>query len=140
MQTQSSFSYQYKVHLYDKNGYRHPVVPERNYELICQFCGKTFNGFFIRRKYCSYRCRNDAHIKRRKYLNTLNRNKHCLFCGLFFVAKSKKAKFCCLKHRVAYFRKVQQHTKEKSLPISNDTKLSSNETNLESLQNTEEVL
>lgn len=73
--------------------------------VTCVFCGSQFKATMYRRKYCSYRCKNDAWIIRRREYAKQKRNKVCQFCKTPFKAKSAKAKFCCLKHRVANFRK-----------------------------------
>jgi hypothetical protein len=99
-----------------------------NYKKECEFCGEIFYSKSSKRKYCSYRCGNDAWIIRRREYNKQKRNKVCLFCKTSFTAKSRKAIFCCSAHRVAFFRQQKKR---------NDSKLVSNETNLQPLQQKE---
>lgn len=95
-----------------------------NYRKQCMFCGEVFYAKSPKRKYCSYRCTNDAYITRRRERNKLKRRKVCLFCKTPFTAKSLKARFCSPKCRVAHFRKRKRY----------DSKLVSSELNGEPLQ------
>jgi len=66
----------------------------------CRHCKKEFKSFSITRRYCSYRCVNDAYIARRKVWREYKREKKCLFCSKDFKAKRRDAKYCCSSHRV----------------------------------------
>lgn len=70
------------------------------YKRECDHCGKTFYAFSDRRRYCSYRCKNDAYIKLEKQRRQMARNKVCEYCGEKFVAKRKDTKYCSPSHRV----------------------------------------
>lgn len=89
------------------------------YKLKCVVCGQEFWAKRPDRKYCCYRCTNDAAIIRRRNWRKKQRNKICLFCRHPFTAQTRKAKFCCLAHRVAYFR---QSKRNDSNLVLNDTR------------------
>ncbi len=80
-----------------------------NFKKNCSVCGNLFYSKSRRRLYCSYRCSVDAGIIRRREHVKQRRNKVCLFCKTRFQAKSNKARFCSLKHRVAYFRQRKRN-------------------------------
>lgn len=42
-------------------------------EVICVFCGDSFNSSSCKAKYCSQRCWNDAYMKRRKERKSLEK-------------------------------------------------------------------
>jgi hypothetical protein len=72
----------------------------------CVVCGQQFYARRPDRLYCCYPCQHEACKQRLKLKRKLSREKKCLLCGCSFTAKSAKARFCSLKHRVAYFRRV----------------------------------
>lgn len=95
------------------------AVPDPKFEgfpachrLKCIVCNQEFWAKSTKRNTCSYRCSVDLGIIRRREKREKARNKICLFCKQPFTARSKKALFCCLKHRVSFFR--QQKRKEVS--------------------------
>ena len=117
----------------DKDGYRYPHEDSPygfDYPIQCQQCGKTFQSYSIRRLYCSHNCARKEWKARRKIRAKQRRSKTCLFCKVSFTAKSSKARFCSLKHRVAYFRQLK----------GNDSPLVSIEPNIESLHQEPEPL
>lgn len=59
----------------------------------CAYCGDEIPNAF-RRKYCSYRCANDAYIARRREKQEAAREKVCAVCGERFNAKRKDAVYC----------------------------------------------
>jgi len=70
-----------------------------SYKLSCQHCGATFYRWYPLAKWCSYRCRNDAHIQRRRERRRLARMKKCHECGAPFEARRCDAKFCSVACR-----------------------------------------
>jgi len=85
----------------------------------CKHCGKSLKeadntcGYrdglhgntYGYKLYCSYRCINDAYIKRRKERNLQARsNLVCEYCKKVFNGTRKDTKFCSGKCRVADFR------------------------------------
>jgi hypothetical protein len=64
------------------------------YNRKCWYCGKVFYSFYPLRRYCSYRCRNNAYVDRRKKKREIKREKICLHCGQLFKAKRRDAKYC----------------------------------------------
>ena len=113
---------------FDRDGYRFPVEGGFNYELRCHYCEKVFRSYSFRRFYCSTSCQHSTWKLRRRERARQRRNKVCLFCKLPFTAKSSKARFCSLKHRVAYFR----------LKKRNDSTLGSIDTTAKTLHSLEE--
>ena len=79
--------------------------PDWGYKRECLHCGTTFYARYPLRRYCSYRCRNDAWIQRRKQYREMARLKVCEYCGEEFKAKRKDAKYCSDSHRVLAFLK-----------------------------------
>ena len=75
------------------------------YRRKCQNCGKIFYSFYPLRRYCSYGCRNEAYVKRRRKRREASREKICLYCGEPFKAKRKDAKYCSNSCRVLAYRK-----------------------------------
>lgn len=101
---------------YDKDGYwqneceeaisKVGHTPYGVFKLRCQHCGDIFyTATYSRVKYCSYRCRNDAWIQRRKRYREIARIRTCQYCKKQFKARRKDAKFCCASHRVLAFNK-----------------------------------
>lgn len=74
------------------------------YKKECEYCGETFYAFYPLRKYCSYRCKNDAYIERRKERKKKARKKTCEYCGKEFQAGRVDAKYCSSKCRVYAWR------------------------------------
>ena len=83
------------------------------HKLTCWHCGETFIAKCISRRYCSYRCRNDASIERRRAYRKLARKKICGYCGKEFQARRRDAKFCCGSHRVLACLKRKREMLEK---------------------------
>ena len=77
--------------------------------LKCVICGQQFYARRPDRKYCSRTCNHSAAKQRLAIQRKLKRQKTCFFCGCSFEAKSAKACFCSLKHRVAYFRSKKRN-------------------------------
>ena len=78
------------------------------YKLECQHCKKTFYAMYPYAKWCSYRCRNDAGILRRKEQRKKARHKVCLECKVAFVGTRNDAKYCSHTCRqLAYKRRIQ---------------------------------
>ena len=102
--------------LYDKDHSRYDVwdTPERQAKLkaeyekqqkgetcysgilkvYCAYCWGTFYTRNSKRKYCSYRCVNDAYMERRKERKQAERRKICRVCGKHFTGKSKATIYC----------------------------------------------
>ena len=57
----------------------------------CTVCGRIVTG---RKKYCSYRCRNDAYLERRRQRHAASLRKTCAVCGKPFTAKRMDAMYC----------------------------------------------
>jgi hypothetical protein len=87
----------------------------------CVVCGQRFYARRPDRLYCSYPCQHTAAKHRLKLKRKLSREKKCVFCSCSFTAKSAKARFCSLKHRVAYFRLVQNLHNSKTVTTSSDS-------------------
>lgn len=75
------------------------------YKRRCWNCGKTFYSFYPSRRYCSYRCRDEAYVERRRKRREASREKVCLYCGEPFKAKRRDAKYCSDSCRVLAYRK-----------------------------------
>ena len=45
----------------------------------------------------------------------MNKEKHCYFCGQAFLPKNSKARFCCTRHRVAYFKRKRRRQRAEEL-------------------------
>lgn len=69
----------------------------------CQVCGAAFWASRPAR-YCSYRCTNDAYMKRRKTRQENARYKVCAHCQTPFTAKRSDTKTCSSKCRQAEYR------------------------------------
>jgi hypothetical protein len=82
-----------------KNNYSQDV-----YILTCSFCGKDFYSYGYRALYCSYRCANDANIKRRKERKMKERQKVCPVCNEQYQAKRKDSIYCRPACRQKHFR------------------------------------
>ncbi|KXA94715.1 hypothetical protein AKJ36_02335 [candidate division MSBL1 archaeon SCGC-AAA259I07] len=74
------------------------------YKKECAFCGEMFYAYYPTRKYCSYRCKNDAYIERRRQRKKEARKKTCQYCGEEFQAGRVDAKYCSSKCRVYAWR------------------------------------
>lgn len=88
------------------------------HKLSCVVCGQEFWALRPDRRYCSGNCCKKAAKMRVKNRRRLARNKICLFCEQPFVAKSGKARFCSLSHRVAYFRARKRNDSKGSGKLS----------------------
>jgi len=75
-----------------------------NYRIFCVVCGKEFYCRRPEGKYCSYRCRNDAYIQRRREIKQIEKEKTCVVCGIFFLAKRKDTLYCSPKCKQKKFR------------------------------------
>jgi hypothetical protein len=73
------------------------------HRIICP-CGKIFFSKKSLAVYCSYRCRNDAYIARRKEWRAEARSKVCTSCDQPFKAKRRDAKYCSDACRQRGFR------------------------------------
>lgn len=64
------------------------------YKLICQYCGKSFQGK-SRQKYCSYFCRKKASLEKEKKEFPLEKiKKVCPVCNKVFFAIPRHKKYC----------------------------------------------
>jgi protein-arginine kinase activator protein McsA len=73
--------------------------------LDCWHCGKEFASFSPLRRYCCYRCGNDAYIERRRQRRKEDREGlACQNCSRPFDAKRRDAKFCSNACRQAAHR------------------------------------
>jgi endogenous inhibitor of DNA gyrase (YacG/DUF329 family) len=87
------------------------------YKLKCIRCGTEFDTIrFDLAKYCSYRCRNDTYIERRKEQLRNARIKKCLKCGIVFNAKRTDTIFCSAKCKQSHYREMLRLTVEENLP------------------------
>ncbi|MBG9940590.1 hypothetical protein ABD77_00790 [Brevibacillus formosus] len=77
----------------------------RCYRRNCHHCSVEFFAQRPEARYCSYRCTNDAYIKRRKLRREENREKKCVACGVDFTAKRNDAKYCCGACKQKAYRK-----------------------------------
>lgn len=79
--------------------YKAWVRREKPVKKICAFCGKEFNTYDAKIKYCSQSCASQASNAKRKK----DRTKTCEFCGQKFVANKSRQRFCskscAMKHR-----------------------------------------
>ncbi len=73
---------------------------------VCARCGKPIEGVFVSRakKYCSYRCVNDAQIARRRERQAAARQLVCAQCGDAFEGKRRDAKYCSPRCKTAAHR------------------------------------
>lgn len=78
----------------------------------CHHCGKEAYAEYPHAKYCSYRCTNDAYIKRRKERRQEARKKNCMMCGRRFEAKRNDAKYCSLACKQSSYRRRVTDTRQ----------------------------
>ena len=98
---------------WDRSGYRYadPKDYKRygegygGYMLSCWYCKAKFLSYSKVRRYCSYRCNNDAYIEKRKLRQRKLRQKTCAYCGKAFEAKRRDAEYCSVNHRVLAYMK-----------------------------------
>ncbi len=71
------------------------------HELKCTVCGNVFYAKYPYAKYCSYTCKIDTYIERRRQRT---KPKYwegpCQYCGNKFNSHRVDAKYCCDSHRV----------------------------------------
>jgi hypothetical protein len=96
IQDELKLEYEENIKLY---GY-----PSYSYKINCHTCGKVFYCRRPEGKYCSYRCRNDGYIARRKIRNLKKRQKVCTVCGVSFTAKRKDTLYCSPKCKQREYR------------------------------------
>ena len=80
---------------YETNVYRRP----------CATCGRQFYARRPEAKWCSYRCRNDGYIQRRRERAAQARQKVCLTCKAAFTATRRDSRFCGPACKQAAYRK-----------------------------------
>lgn len=85
------------------------------YKLNCHYCNKEFYSKNHITKYCSYRCRNNAQMERRKQRNQAEKIKKCINCNGTFKAKRADTKYCSNACKQKYYRKNKSVTNN-SLP------------------------
>lgn len=83
------------------------------HKCTCFVCGTVFYTKLERGKYCSYRCRNDGYIMRRKQRHEQALIKKCSVCGIEFKAKRTDAKYCSCACKQSAYRKA--HVTDKGL-------------------------
>ena len=74
------------------------------YQIPCVVCGRLVYRRTPTAKYCSYRCRAQAYVARRKARREQARQKQCAQCGNDFVASRCDARFCSNACRQASYR------------------------------------
>lgn len=72
---------------------------------VCGQCGKVVHRGVSNARWCSYRCSNDAYIRRRAGWRRRARAKVCLRCGKPFVATRRDALYCRRACRQGAYRK-----------------------------------
>lgn len=77
------------------------------YRLRCARCRGKFYATYPRARFCSYRCRNDEHIERRKARREAARKMRCAQCRRRFDAARIDAKFCTAACRQKAHRESQ---------------------------------
>ena len=77
------------------------------YRLTCVHCGGEFTARHPLAIYCSYRCRNDAFIARRRERRaaSFDRKKTCGVCGEEFTAARRDTKTCSAACRQKAYRR-----------------------------------
>ncbi len=74
------------------------------YTRPCDHCGRRFNTFEWKRRYCSYRCTNDAYIERRRARRLRARLKRCSVCARDFTATRSDGIYCSSTCRQKAYR------------------------------------
>ena len=96
-----------------------PLKEELRKETYRNLTGNHY-GYML---YCSYRCVNDAQIKRSKQRRKESMsNLTCLYCKKIFNGKRKDTKFCSIRCRVAHFRTkdTPPHKTKQSTPLNSE--------------------
>lgn len=73
---------------------------------VCAYCGREFfqHRYYAADKYCSYRCRNDAYMERRRFRHELSLQKICTMCGEPYTATRSDSKYCSQACKQAAYR------------------------------------
>lgn len=74
------------------------------HRIACVVCGTLVYRRWPGARYCSYRCRAQAYVARRKLRREQARRKQCAHCGNAFIASRNDAKFCSSSCRQASYR------------------------------------
>ena len=74
----------------------------------CAYCGDTFYTMNIRQKYCSWRCANDAYMKRRRLRKHAECEKVCPVCGKPFIGKTKATVYCSAACKQKQYRQNKE--------------------------------
>ena len=74
------------------------------HKLRCRHCGGDLYARRADARWCSYRCRNDAYIARRRQWRAAAWEKVCAACGRAFTATRSHARTCSGRCRRALWR------------------------------------
>lgn len=70
---------------------------------ICPVCGKEFHLTRLGKIYCSAKCKDVAHHRKKRGYSVGDQERICKFCGKTFTATNLAKKFCSDKCRIDFY-------------------------------------